>query len=126
MHSGPAALQLLVVDDAAANRRLLAALLGSEGYRVRVASTGQEALDLVLEDPPDGIVLDLLLPDMHGSELVERLRGLGFATPILVVTGDSRARSIAAAQRANAYLLKPYDVDALLQAVAQMLGRSPA
>jgi CheY-like chemotaxis protein len=65
---------ILVVDDEFASRRVLARLLGKQGYRVREAADGPEALALVRAEHPDLVIVDLLMPQMDGFELVRRLR----------------------------------------------------
>ncbi len=65
---------ILIVDDEAANLRLLAALLKKEGYRVRPSETGQMAIDSALARPPSLILLDVRMPGMDGFEVCRRLR----------------------------------------------------
>lgn len=72
-HGSFAPASLLLVEDSSTYRELLAAELGSEGYRIRQAKTGADALQQVALAPLDGVVLDLGLPDMSGLELCERL-----------------------------------------------------
>ncbi len=66
---------ILVVDDEAANRLLVAATLGAFGYRVVEAESGREALRLVEEQSPDLILLDLSMPGMDGATFLKTLRG---------------------------------------------------
>ena len=65
---------ILVLDDRAADRELLATLLGHAGYSVRGASTGEEALGLARAERPDLVITDILMPAMNGYEFVRRLR----------------------------------------------------
>jgi len=65
---------VLVVDDEAAARESVKAVLEPRGYRVRASASGEEALRLIAEDPPDVAILDLTMPGMSGFELVTRLR----------------------------------------------------
>lgn len=111
---------VLVVEDADENRHLVEILLSSEGYSVDAAATGQRALEQAAERRPDVVVLDLALPDMNGSDLIERLQERGVDSPVLVVTGDISPRSRLTAQHVDAYLMKPYDIEALLQGVAEL------
>ena len=67
-------LRVLVVDDERAIRRYLHAALNAQGYTVYEASNGQEALNAVVADKPDLIILDLGLPDLDGVEVTRRLR----------------------------------------------------
>jgi CheY-like chemotaxis protein len=113
---------VLVVDDAEENRFLIEVLLGSEGYSVDAAASGGEALQRVEEHRPDVVVLDLSLPDMNGGDLMDQFTRQGMDSPVCIVTGDISPRSRLTVQRAAAYLMKPYDVEALLRTVSELAG----
>ena len=81
--------RILVVDDVEIHRRLVEILLTGEGYTVDLAGTAREALASVIANPPDAVVLDLALPDMHGLELLGMLRADAAEIPILIVSGDT-------------------------------------
>ena len=66
--------RILVVDDTPANIRLLEALLAPEGLAVETASSGEEALALIAQSPPDLVLLDLLMPGIDGHETCRRIR----------------------------------------------------
>jgi DNA-binding response OmpR family regulator len=121
---GDAAPTILIVDDVDTNRRMLEILLRSEGYEVISAETGEQALSEIEHQPPDLLLLDLALPDMHGSQLLAQVQRKGFTFPVLVVTGDSSPVARSTALHASEYLTKPYDVDALIVAVERLI-RSP-
>lgn len=70
----PAAASILIVEDSPINQRLLENLLTKEGYRIRTANNGKEALVLLREQRPDLIVLDILMPEMNGLELCHILK----------------------------------------------------
>src|SRR5690625_2597147 len=78
--------RLLVVDDEANIRDLLAAALRFAGFAVTTASNGNEALTLVREERPDLIVLDVMMPDMDGFTVTRRLRARGDDMPVLFLT----------------------------------------
>ena len=82
---------ILVVDDSPTDRRRLAEFLAEEGYIVREAPSGPEALRIAEELPPDLLVIDLAMPEMSGFELVRRVQGLPATRniPIFVLTGRS-------------------------------------
>jgi two-component system response regulator HydG len=115
--------RLLVVDDEPDTSRALAALLRQEGYEVRTADGGEEALALQGEAPVDLVVTDRRMPGMDGVELTRRLHELEPALPVIVVTADDDVAIAIAAVRAGAsdYLLKPVDLDALLVSIDQAL-----
>jgi putative two-component system response regulator len=104
---------ILVVDDEERNVALLEVLLKSEGYRTRRARDGQAALDAVRAEPPDVILLDVMMPGMDGFEAAARLKASEHArnTPIIMVTAlddrESRLRALSAG--AEEFLTKPVD-----------------
>jgi signal transduction histidine kinase/DNA-binding response OmpR family regulator len=121
---------VLVVDDDPTVRRLIVQTLSAEGLELREASGGAEALELVQERRPDGIVLDLMMPDVDGLEVLDRLqsdpelRGI----PVIVLTArrltPEEKRSISS--RVAALLGKAeYSAEELRRLVAHAVGGSP-
>jgi two-component system, OmpR family, KDP operon response regulator KdpE len=107
--------RVLVVDDERAIRRFLSASLTAHGYIVFEATTGAEAIQAVITDRPDIVILDLGLPDLSGIEVTARLRE--WATiPILVLSvRESETDKIAALDAgADDYITKPFSVGELL------------
>src|SRR6266511_3361555 len=78
--------RILVVDDEPAVRRAVHRALTLEGYEVRVAGEGLEALDVLASEQVDAVVLDLLMPGLDGLEVCRRMRAEGDATPVLMLT----------------------------------------
>ena len=116
--------RVLVVDDEPAARSGLEILLKQEGFDVRTAGSGADALESWAEQPADLVVTDLRMPGMDGLELVVRLHDLEPTLPVIVVTSDSEVATAVAAVRAGAndYLTKPIDLDALLVSIDQALA----
>lgn len=108
--------RILVVDDEPAILRFLRAGLGSHGYVVVEAETGQAALDAVRQNRSDLMVLDLGLPDIDGLEVIGRIRGGGSALPIIVLSSrdDEVAKVQALDLGADDYVAKPFGIDELL------------
>ncbi len=106
--------RILVVDDEKAIRRFLDAGLKAEGYEVSVAETGGDAVDAVVLQKPDLVILDLGLPDMEGLEVIQRIRRLS-AMPILVLSarGDERGKVQALDLGADDYITKPFGMEEL-------------
>jgi diguanylate cyclase (GGDEF)-like protein/PAS domain S-box-containing protein len=104
---------LLVVDDTAQNRKLLQALLATEGYLTRTASSGEEALASIAEQAPDLILLDVIMPGMNGHEVARRLKANPFTSniPIVMVTAalDQEARLTGLKAGAEDFLTIPVD-----------------
>ena len=118
---------VLCVDDDRNLCQILGKALTSEGYLVRVAHDGEEALAGVREEPPDLVLLDLLLPKRDGFAVLEALRALGgdaAKIPVVLLSGGMRSPQYierARALGASAMLAKPVPLDELLQAIAQQL-----
>ncbi|MCW2714582.1 MAG: diguanylate cyclase [Frankiales bacterium] len=104
---------VLVVDDDDANLRLLTTLLLPEGYEVRTAEDGPAALASVAADPPDLVLLDVMMPGMDGYEVARRLKADAAAAgiPIIMVSahGDRGARLLGLHAGAEDFLTKPVD-----------------
>ena len=116
--------RVLVVDDEIQIRRLLRVTLEAGGYDVSEAETGQLGLGEAAGVRPDGIVLDLGLPDMDGKEVLRRLREWS-QVPVLVLTVRDSEREIIAALDAGAddYLTKPFRGLELLARLRAVLRR---
>jgi two-component system sensor histidine kinase ChiS len=106
---------IFVIDDDETTRALTATFLRLEGYRVRTAGNGREALALLVEEIPCALVVDLRMPVMDGAELRRRQRSLAPAAdvPFVVISGMPGAEDAAAALGATAFLAKPFDNDDL-------------
>ncbi len=110
---------ILIVDDQEPNRRLLNDLVISLGYRPTTAENGLAALTHIRRDPPDLVLLDIMMPDMDGYEVLERLAkdGLLKSMPVIVVSAVEDIASVVRCIECGAedYLVKPFDA-ALLEA----------
>src|SRR5439155_6808587 len=106
---------ILVADDEAAIRFMIGELLLSEGYEVREARNGREALALMCLDVPELIVLDLMMPVMNGFEFLQMLPEAGPSSPpILAITAMHPRDPALAGLPVTALLPKPFDVGRLL------------
>lgn len=117
----PSPRKLLVVEDNPDTRESLRMMLELEGYQVREAPNGREALDRLAEDPAaDCIILDLRMPVMDGFQfLQERQRHRALAAiPVLVVSGEHEAAPAGAA----GFFTKPVDPEAMLAALRALAG----
>jgi two-component system OmpR family response regulator len=110
--------RVLVVDDNALQREVVADVLASEGYDVQVAGSGAEALASARTSPPDVVVLDLMLPDTDGATVLAALRTEPALHPFrVVVTTGIRSSSVRRLPGVDAALFKPFGLRELLGAV---------
>lgn len=79
--------EILVVDDDRDTRELISRRLTGEGMRVHTAGSGREALDRIAASPPTLVILDLMMPELDGFEVLRRMRKDGSTTPVIVLTG---------------------------------------
>jgi len=118
--------KILITDDDPRNRKLEETLLQASGYKVRSVGSGQAALDAVAADPPDLILLDLMMPGMDGFEVVRRLKADPATSriPIVMVTAldDDGSRTRLAAVGVSEVINKPLDRWALQACVDRLLG----
>ena len=103
--------RILIVDDERPNRQLLEVMLAPEGFRLLTAASGEEALAIVAQQPPDLILIDVLMPRMDGYEVAARIKG-DLATrniPVILISGldDRNARMLGLGAGADDFLTKP-------------------
>ncbi|MEJ2691610.1 MAG: response regulator [Candidatus Thiodiazotropha sp.] len=105
--------QILIVDDNPLSRKLLNEMLRAEGFSVLVAASGGEALETIAKQRPDIVLLDVMMPEMDGFEVVRRLKAneATRSTPIIMVTAldDDGARKRLANAGVDSMLTKPID-----------------
>ena len=116
---------ILVVDDDPTIRRMLQVLLEDTGYRVSLASSGEEALAYLELITPDLILMDLVLPGISGQQVTERIKADARKPfiPIILITGrgDQQSKVISLDAGADDFLVKPVDFNELLARVRAML-----
>jgi two-component system, NtrC family, response regulator AtoC len=120
---------VLVVDDEEQVRTFLGELLGSSGYQVRCASSGSQALEMLSGGSFDVVLLDVMMPEMSGLEVLRRYRASGGGAPVIVLSALSGAEDAMRAMKMGAsdYLSKPFSSDELEDAMSRALGsRLPA
>ena len=115
---------ILVVDDEPEIRRAVQAGLTAQGYEVRTAADGEEALRLATLAVPDLVILDLMMPGMDGLEVCRRLRAWGdFPILVLSVRTQERQKVTALDMGADDYLTKPFGMDELTARIRAALRR---
>ena len=116
---------ILVVDDEQATREILQIILEMEGFTVFTAEDGLDALAKIAAQPPDLIILDVMMPNMDGLTLCQRLRAQPETAGIVIVmlSGNSQDKAITAGLNAgaNAFLSKPVEMQTLLAQMRHFL-----
>ena len=116
--------KVLVIDDEAETLSLLKATLQLAGYEVAAALTGQAGITLAVEFRPDVILLDVMMPDLTGIEVLESIKKqLKNPPPIVILSAAGRIDDIEEGMKAGAhkYLVKPVPRDTLLETVKSAL-----
>jgi two-component system, OmpR family, KDP operon response regulator KdpE len=109
------AIHVLVIDDEPQIRRALKTILTEKGFRVSLASRGEEGLAVAAANDPDIIILDLGLPDMDGLDVCSRLREWSQAPIVVLSVREAERDKVAALDRgADDYLTKPFGIEELL------------
>ena len=82
---------ILVVEDSWLTRKVICKMLRAEGYETLEASSGPQALELLGTKAPNCMLLDLLMPEMEGREVLQTIRDRGYKIPVIVITADIQA-----------------------------------
>ncbi len=118
--------RILIVEDEAPMRTALADCLEGEGYRVLTAADGQAGLERAMQEKPDLVLLDIMMPRLDGYAVCAELRRLSSPARILMLTAkgqiEDRVRGLDTG--ADDYLVKPFSTDELLARVRALLRRS--
>jgi DNA-binding NtrC family response regulator len=115
--------RILVVDDEEIMRDVLAALLGGEGYTVELAPNALQALEMVREQEYGAVLLDLMLPDMDGLDVLEKLQKTDYPPSTIILTAFASIEKAVKATRLGAFdfITKPFKNDEILLAVKNAL-----
>ncbi len=118
--------KILVVDDNANARKFLTAVLNAENFQVVTANNGKEALDALEHEKVDLAVLDVMMPEIDGYELVELLREAGSMLPVLMVSAKQLPadRKQGFISGADDYMTKPVDAEEMVLRIRALLRRS--
>ena len=118
--------RILIAEDNAEIRTLVSSILVEEGHKVGVAQNGQQALDMMVDDPPDVLVLDIMMPQMDGYTVLKELKSSGIKEQmkILILTAKTSESDWVRGYKlgADSYLTKPFDTDELINGIEDLLS----
>jgi CheY-like chemotaxis protein len=119
--------KVLVVDDTADSIMILRSILTNNGFAVTTAQSGLEALEALKKDIPDLVLLDVMMPEMSGLEVLERIRSNAVTSkiPVILVTAKTQDEDVLAGYQygADYYITKPCTAKQLLYGISLVLGK---
>jgi DNA-binding NtrC family response regulator len=120
--------EILVIDDEEGIRKLLATILTEKGYNVDTAANGEEAIRKANEKVYNIALIDIMLPDISGVELLTQIKEVKPRTRKIIMTGNpSFQNAVEALNRgADAYVMKPLDVEKMLNTIAEQYAKQEA
>lgn len=122
--------KVLVVDDNADCLQLVNRMLRGDGFQVVCVDNGPEALECLANDPPDIVLLDVMMPGMTGFEVLEALRDnpKNSALPVIMLTASTNDDDVMSAYQygSDYYITKPFTAEQLLYGIDLVLGRETA
>jgi len=117
--------KILLVDDEPSVIKVVKRRLETQGYIVSVAADGIEGLEKAMDEKPDLVISDVMMPELDGYSMVKALRGKPeFAkTPIIILTGRDQMRELFHFEGVNDcdFIVKPFETEALLEKIAQLM-----
>jgi len=118
-------MRILLAEDERDLSRALCAILRHNNYSVDAVYTGNEAVYFAMQQPYDGIILDVMMPGMDGFEALEKIRNAGITTPVMMLTARTQVcdRIEGLDKGADDYLTKPFDIDELMARVRALTRR---
>jgi len=118
---------ILVIEDQEDLAELYESSLKKAGYKVRNAFTGEEGIAEFRANPSDIVLLDMTLPEMHGTQVLSEIRNLNASVPIIVITAEASEQLREQCERLGVqdYLAKPVNYDAMLAAIKLALETPP-
>lgn len=119
-------LKVLVVDDEPNIRDLLSASLRFQGHQVLTAANGNEAINKIVDNQPDVVLLDVMLPDISGFGVTKKIRSLGIDVPILFLTArdDTEDKVTGLTVGGDDYVTKPFSLDEIIARINAIMRRT--
>ncbi len=119
-------LKVLVVGDEPNIRDLLSASLRFQGHQVLTAANGNEAINKIVDNQPDIVLLDVMLPDISGFGVTKKIRSLGIEVPILFLTArdDTEDKVTGLTVGGDDYVTKPFSLDEIIARISAIMRRT--
>ena len=119
--------KILLTDDSNVNRSYLKSILEEQNFEVMEASSGHDALDIVVTTPPDAMILDLMMPGIGGLDILKMIRAKVYKFPILIFTSDYKeiTKKNCLDAGANEVLYKPTKPQHLLSIINNLFSNLP-
>ncbi|WP_047150751.1 response regulator [Aneurinibacillus tyrosinisolvens] len=116
--------KVLIVDDQYGIRVLLFEVFGKEGYQTFQAANGKQALEIVVNESPDLVILDMKIPGMDGLEILKEIKKIDASMKVIMMTAYGELDMIKEATELGAltHFTKPFDIDELRMAVNKQLA----
>jgi DNA-binding response OmpR family regulator len=122
--------RILIVDDNHDSITIMRSILEARGYDVRVATTGAQALDMVKQEPLDLVLLDVMMPEMSGIEVLQQIKDNSQTgrLPVILVTAKTHDEDVMVGYQygADYYIPKPFTAKQLLYGIDLVLGKGEA
>lgn len=117
---------ILIVDDSRFQHTMLRQILEPAGYSLHFAGNGQQALEMLDRYPIDGVIADLIMPEMRGTTLLEKIQARAQSLPVVILTADiqEHVRSECLALGAKRVLHKPVRSGELLEALSDIFAET--
>jgi DNA-binding NtrC family response regulator len=117
--------KILIADDEPSNRKILVQELTHKGFAVDTARTGRQALERIESAPPDLVILDYMMPEMSGLDVLKELRRKGNDTPVILITAYGSVERAVEVMKAGAYdfITRPFDPDYIELVVRKAIER---
>jgi len=119
--------KILIVEDEESLLKLESILLTSKGYDVRGVSNGQQALDAIAEEKPDLVLLDIMLPEIDGFEVCQRIKDDPETTdiPVIMLTAKKSREDMARGEKVGAdwYITKPFKSVMVIETIQRFLAK---
>lgn len=118
-------MKVLLVDDEKEFVTTLAERLELRGIQAQVATDGEAALNLIETDPPQIVILDVMMPGIGGLEVLKRIKAQGLQMPVILLTGRGSTKEGITGMQLGAvdYLMKPLDIDELIKKMNEAIQR---